>query len=401
MKEQSFAGGDHCALTDDAWQRSLALLRRNLTPHGILACTPGSKAHGRNYTSIFGRDAAICALGMFVSGESDLIEGARSALRTLARYQAANGQIPKFVKPQVGEADFWYTGCIDATLWWLAAIALHDRLQLGDSMQAELALPVARALQWLVCQEHPVWGLLQQNEASDWADIMPRSGFVLYTNALWHWVKRLYDLPGLATTRDYGNTLFDPFGPVVPEHKRARLLAHFIRNKAKGDGLFLSFVNFSTWGEELDLFGNILAVLCGLADGSRAVRVCERVRSLAAHRPRPLRVIGHPIGPDSPLWRSYMGRHQQNLPYQYHNGGCWPFVGGFWVLLLARLGQERAAGSELERLAGACAVNDWQFNEWFHGESGQPMGMAGQSWNAGMYLLAHRAVADGVRIFSL
>ena len=40
--------------------------------------------------------------------------------------------------------------------------------------------------------------LLQQNEASDWADIMPRSGFVLYTNALWHRVKRLFDLPNAA-----------------------------------------------------------------------------------------------------------------------------------------------------------------------------------------------------------
>ena len=33
-----------------------------------------------------------------------------------------------------------------------------------------------------LAQEHQRFFLLQQNEASDWADIMPRSGFVLYTN---------------------------------------------------------------------------------------------------------------------------------------------------------------------------------------------------------------------------
>ncbi|MDH7479136.1 MAG: TatD family hydrolase, partial [Syntrophomonadaceae bacterium] len=47
----------------------------------------------------------------------------------------------------------------------------------------------------------------------------------------------------------------------------------------------------------------------------------------------------------------YMQRHRQNLPYQYHNGGVWPFVGGFWVLLQSRLRMERAARRDLERLA--------------------------------------------------
>ena len=53
--------------------------------------------------------------------------------------------------------------------------------------------------------------LLQQNEASDWADIMPRSGFVLYTNALWYRVKRFFDLPNAAATRENFNGLFHPF----------------------------------------------------------------------------------------------------------------------------------------------------------------------------------------------
>ena len=47
-----------------------------------------------------------------------------------------------------------------------------------------------RAINWLLAQEHQHFRLLQQNEASDWADIMPRSGYVLYTNALWYDVKR-------------------------------------------------------------------------------------------------------------------------------------------------------------------------------------------------------------------
>ena len=177
------------------YEQALALLRRNATPAGILAASNTEAARKRHYATIFGRDAAISALGMVASGEADLVACARAGLLTLARSQAANGQIPNYVDPAGGEVDFWYTGCIDATLWWLIAVAGFERLAPGAGLGRELAPQVARARHWLACQEHPQWRLLQQNEASDWADIMPRSGFVLYSNALWFWVKRLYGEP--------------------------------------------------------------------------------------------------------------------------------------------------------------------------------------------------------------
>jgi glycogen debranching enzyme len=88
------------------------------------------------------------------------------------------------------------------------------------------------------------------------------------------------------------------------------------------------------------------------------------------------------------MWRLYMQRHRQNLPWQYHNGGIWPFVGGFWVMALTAAGQRQEALQELEGLAQAAEVNDWQFNEWFNGATGKPEGMPHQTWNAAMFLLA-------------
>jgi glycogen debranching enzyme len=91
-----------------------------------------------------------------------------------------------------------------------------------------------------------------------------------------------------------------------------------------------------------------------------------------------------------PLWRPYMGRHRQNLMHQYHNGGLWPFVGGFWVMALSRLGLRDEADVALHRLAQANAQDGWRFTEWFHGRTLAPMGMDGQSWNAATWLLARR-----------
>lgn len=384
-------------LLEQCYSEALALLRENLSPGGVLASVRNTKSMGRHYASIFGRDAAICALGMVASGEEDLIRGARDGILTLARNQAPNGQIPKYVKPELDEVDFWYTGCIDATLWWLIAIKFMDRHLPDRKLGEELAPQVGRALNWLECQEHQVWRLLQQNEASDWADIMPRSGFVLYTNVLWYWTKKLYDIPTAPQTRDYANLFFFPFGNVMPEHRRARLLMHYIRNRCKPSPFYLSFVNFSHWGEEVDIFGNILAHLVGLGDSSKAGQVVAATLAIQANHPHPIRVVGTPIGQEAPLWRVYMQRHRQNLAWQYHNGGIWPFVGGFWVMLLAKLGREKEAWQELERLAVANRVNQWEFNEWFQGQTGAPMGMPRQSWNAAMYVLAFRALCDEVR----
>jgi glycogen debranching enzyme len=208
--------------------RAIALLRANLTPAGILAASPSARAERRGYTAIFGRDAAICALGMALSGDRVLEREAVRGLVTLARHQAPNGQLPKFVDVRRREADFWYLGCIDATLWWLIAVALLDAWGCPRGLKRAHAGSIERALEWLGAQEHQRFFLLQQNEASDWADIMPRSGFVLYTNALWYYTKCLYDLPQRQATRASCNGLFHPFSADLGEYRRGRLLADFV-----------------------------------------------------------------------------------------------------------------------------------------------------------------------------
>lgn len=371
-----------------------ALLKRNLSPFGIAAATPSAKSRERGYTRVFARDSAICTLGIVATGDPELMEAARTSLLTIARHRAANGQIPKYVDPESRTGDFWYVGCIDATLWWLIAVDLLSRHGTGSDFDASVRTPVAEALWWLRCQEHPRLLLLQQNEASDWADIMPRSGFVLYTNTLWYLVKRLYHLPDAEGTKYHFNHLFYPFSNEVPDYKRLRLLTHYVRSGAHADPLYLSFVNFSFWGEEGDVFGNLLAILTGLADDGPSSRILRALIASEVHRPYPVRAVSRPIARNEGMWRAYMSRHQQNLEFQYHNGGIWPMIGAFWVMCLAERGRVDEARRELERVAAANALGDWEFNEWLHGRTGELSGMPGQSWNAASLLLAHRALSE-------
>ena len=382
-------------LLDTCHERSIELLKRNLTPGGVLAASPGPRAVQRGYTAIFGRDAAVCAMGMAVSGDSHLRREAAVGLHTLAQHQAPNGQIAKFVDLQRQEADFWYLGCIDSTLWWLVALWFLDGVGNVRVLRRQYAKHIKLALRWLLAQEHQRFCLLQQNEASDWADIMPRSGFVLYTNALWYFVKRVYLVPRAQDTRDNFNGLFHPFSAGIADYRRARLLNAYALRRGRDRDLYLSFVNFSFFGEEGDVFGNVLAVLLGLADGPASRRTLDALTRARVGDPYPVRAVTRPIKRNSSLWRAYMGRHRQNHVWQYHNGGIWPMVGGFWVAALVAAGRVAQAKRELVKLARVCAVRDWAFAEWLHGKTLAPRGMPGQSWNAAAYLLAEHAVSAG------
>ena len=120
---------------------------------------------------------------------------------------------------------------------------------------------------------------------------MPRSGFVLYTNALWYHVKRLY-----RNRRRRG----DPreLQRAVPSVLRriarvsARAAAERIRPpKARNRDLFLSFVNFSFFGDEGDVFGNVLAVLYGLTDARASKRTIDALMQSRVHEPYPVRAV--------------------------------------------------------------------------------------------------------------
>jgi hypothetical protein len=285
-------------------------------------------------------------------------------------------------------------------LWWLIALAILDRCGRPRGLRQKYAGRIELAIQWLLAQEHQRFFLVQQNEASDWADIMPRSGFVLYTNTLWYFVKRLYGIAHAAETCRSFNGLFHPFSAALAEYRRARLLNDYVLRQARDDDLYLSFVNFSFFGTEGDVFGNVLAVLLGLADARASRRTLDALDQAHSGDPYPVRTVVRPIKPSSPLWRAYMARHRQNHVWQYHNGGIWPMVGGFWIAALVAAGRREQAAAELVKLARACAVRGWKFTEWLHGRTLAPRGMPGQSWNAAAFLMAEHMVASGNDLFA-
>jgi glycogen debranching enzyme len=107
----------------------------------------------------------------------------------------------------------------------------------------------------------------------------------------------------------------------------------------------------------------------------------------------------HPlIHPGNKDWCEYYRNNNLNMPEQYHNGGIWPFVGGFYVAALVKSGRREQAAQILEKLAEVNrqgVKEEWEFNEWCHGGTGRPMGYPYQAWSAGMYVFAYHSVNHG------
>ncbi len=174
---------------------------------------------------------------------------------------------------------------------------------------------------------------------------------------------------------------------------------------------YVSHVVHSLFDENCDVLANVLAICVGLADNQKASRILDALQTEGASAPFPSRGWLRPItGDNSPYMRllaaeKHLDERWHNEPWTYHNGGIWPYIGGFHVVALVEGDMKQQAEELLLALAQANSRGRngerWQFHEWLHGESGAPAGAAMQSWNAGTFVMAWHALQDKTHIRSM
>lgn len=411
-------------LLDDCYDQSLELLREVSSPDGFLASSAFD-----HYRVVWGRDAAITALGALTTDEDRLIETSVRTLRTLSRSRSTAGQVAAVVRPEQGNWDFGEGGAVDVTAWYVM-LADSAVTRTGDmSLAREIWPTVAQAMRWLQAQDVTGTGLLSCAPATDWMDSsLVRSGRTLHLNTLYHWAaKAAYRLAG----RVGADPAIDPadiawrlnllFWP-DPNHEMESLLAgqpmstvpspfphsaivSSYREAAVIDRRhYVSHVVHSLFDENCDVLANLVAVNAGPAEQEQATRILDVLDEEGAAEPFPTRSWLRPIGADnSPHMRltadeRHIDVRWRNEPWTYHNAAVWPYIGGFHVTALAYWGRETRAEKILRALARANLAGlggaTWQFHEWLNGETGEPAGAARQAWNAGAFVLAWNALHD-------
>jgi GH15 family glucan-1,4-alpha-glucosidase len=404
-------------LLEDARVQAVDVLRRCITPYGFRA-----SGASEGYPQVWARDSVITALGASTTGEPDLLQAFRASLDTLGSHQSELGLIPLNVLPETGESSSENAGAVDANLWFVLGHFYHhlctgDRMYLRSNWRR-----IDRAILWLRFQDMNECGLLEVPEAGDWMDLLAVRYNVLYDNVLYEAALRagvqMATICGsegetyrrmAADVSERLNLLLWVDRCWIPAHfaehlerlKRMRLEWYMLYHNVgtiSSRPFYLPYVAFREYGDYCDSLGNLLAVLSGLANEHRADHILRYLYQVGAGQPYPTKAIHPPIFPGNPDWREYYRSRNLNLPHQYHNGGIWPFIGGFHVAALVKMGWLREARSLLGDLAAANRLgvhHEWEFNEWLHGETGHPMGFAFQAWSASMYLYAHHAVMTG------
>jgi glycogen debranching enzyme len=336
----------------------------------------------------------------------------RATLETLGRHQSPLGAIPNHVDPYAGAANF--RAYADAGLWYVigSSIIQHDYPR------------VRQVLRWYECQDVDGSGLISIQEASDWQDLFCVRGKALYVNCL-----RVAALRRAAAMAEALGQAQD--AAVYRDRAQATAAAINRRLWYEGDGdmvrhvadsfstpnlthdslgrrrwlpqkrvlpeaeYYLPYVSFRDVGEWFDVLGNLLAILAGVADERQTTRILDLIEAHHLGSP-PIRAIYPPVLPGDSDWRNYYG--PVNLPHQYHNGGIWPFIGGFYVAALVKAGRRLEAASAFQELADVNRNAD--FCEWLHGETLAPMGVRKQAWSAGMCLYAMECLErDSVLFF--
>ncbi|TEU15716.1 MAG: glycogen debranching protein [Anaerolineales bacterium] len=394
---------------DIAYEKAQAVLARECSPLGLMASPEG-------YPHVWARDSVITSLGAISTpGHEDCL---RTSLQTLAGQQSDLGAIPNNVSVATGRLDHTNAGSVDSNLWYIVGHYVNHRMT-GDTGFLRAHWPsLERALLWLRYQDSNGCGLLEVHEAADWADLLANRFNILYDNVLWYAALRAMAKTAATLEKDgaqydemasdvrhklrivlwVGPESADEWGPTCPGHTEWQHTLSQVDPVLIKRPFFLPYVAFRDYGDYCDVFGNLLSVLFGVANPAQERRILDYLYQVGIAEPYPVRVLHPPIHPGSKDWREYYRNNNLNLPDQYHNGGIWPFVGGFYVAVLVKTGRQEEARRQLVKLAEVNRLGmneEWEFNEWCHGRTGRPMGYPHQAWSAGMYVYAHRCVAEG------
>lgn len=323
-----------------------------------------------------------------VAGNDKLVRSVRRVLDTLAKNQTEHGHIPSLVHDRDDR------GASDTTPLFLLGTAIFRRAT-GEHDYLQEA--VSKALNWMQYQSPSDRYLVAQQPTSDWRDEQWVLGYGLYVNTLVYCYLKLFGYNDRADN-------------IRNEMSRFTITAEY-QHRHVHEGLKVRYKPYyALWSykihssERFDLLGNSLAIISGIASRSRATEMIswieEECREL---KEKGELAIDLPpnffpwIKPGDPDWRPRYRNY--NMPGEYHNGGVWPFICGFYIAALIVAGRYRLAEKKLTALTGLIRHSregkaEYGFNEWFKAQDVTPRGQDWQSWSAAMYLYAARCVEE-------
>lgn len=383
-------------MNDLNYTKAIELLRKVSSSEGFLA----SAQNISNYKRVWARDGVICGLAALASGDENLIATFRKTLETLANNQHYNGTIPSNVMTNEGIVEVSYGGLagrVDAVTWFIIGICQYSFYTNDATFVKKYEGNIQKCLQLLEAWEFNNKHLLYVPLSGNWADEYITDGYVLYDQLLRIWALKSYNhfaKDDLIRTKiekisEQLEINFTPNSIGEKYHERAYKEAN-IRNYMP--------CSFSPAGykTQFDAFANSLALFLNI--GSKDFQNNILVYSIKLKNEMPLQLLPAfwpPIKENDLDWNLLKNNCKyefRNYPNEFHNGGSWSMVNGFYGLALLAKAKNSEALQILNAINEANAVEDFSFYENFNSETKEPNGVPFCAWSAAATVMLHQSI---------
>jgi GH15 family glucan-1,4-alpha-glucosidase len=389
-------------VNNTTYHKAINLLHEVATPEGFLA----SAENTTNYKRVWARDGVICGLAALASGDEKLIATFKNTLDTLAQNQHDIGTIPSNVLVSAEKKEVSYGGLagrVDAVTWFIIGVCQYAHHQCDPAFVVRYHYEIEKGLELLNAWEFNNKHLVYVPLSGNWADEYITDGYVLYDQLLRVWALKSYNHFAKsefvqekieAITRQIEINF-------LPESKGEKFHERAYNEVVFADYMPCSF-SPSGYKTQFDAFANSLAVLLKVGSTTFHTKLLRYTEELAAETTLGLLpAFWPPVLESDEHWHLLKNncRYEfRNYPYEFHNGGSWPMVNGFYGLALLAKGEEKKAESILDKINRANAQQEFSFYENFNTKTSAPNGVSFCAWSAAATILVHQSLHQNFKI---
>ncbi len=391
-------------MENNSYTKAIALLHSCSSSDGFLA----SAENTSNYKRVWARDGVICGLAALASGDEKLINTFENTLETLANNQHKNGTIPSNVLVTENETQVSYGGLagrVDAVTWFVIGICQYAFYKKDSSFVSKYDSNIQKCFRLLEAWEFNNQHLVYVPLSGNWADEYITDGYVLYDQLLRIWALRSYNYfqksdEITSKIQKIEHQIVVNFTPneIVPKyHERAY-------NEFKFKGFMPCSFSPAGYKTQFDAFANALVLLLNIGSDDFQNEILKTFETIKNETDLKLIPAFWPPIQESDLdWNLLKNNCKyefRNYPYEFHNGGSWSMVNGFYGLALLSKNQKEKASQVLNSINNANEMENFSFFENFNTKTSKPNGVAFCAWSAAAAVFLHQNLHTNFKFLS-
>lgn len=373
-------------MIQDTYTKAVELLHKASSENGFLA----SVNEIANYKRIWARDGVICGLASLLEGDEQLVATFKETLITLANHQHKLGNIPSnvYFGENGSEVSFGgLAGRVDTISWFIIGVCNYTHFTNDTNFFEQMKPHIERGFELLNTWEFNNNHLIYVPRSGNWADEYITEAHIFYDQLLRLWALRCYQ----------------HLNPIQLNDEKINIITQLLNTnykKTENDNVenvyhpkaYKSLSNTSFWMASItpsgyqtmyDAFANSLAILLNINNdyNNKAIAYSEKLR-----KSLPLQLLPAfwpPIMREDEEWMFLTNNCKyefRNHPYEFHNGGTWQMVNGFYVASIAEKHPKKAK-EILECISTINSLEDYAFYENYNSRTQQPNGVPFCTWS--------------------